>query len=272
MLTYPPAIAYSCIAPLVLGFATIGLFFLYLGYRYCVFYTLTTTIDTKGDTYGRAMQQLSVGIYLTELCLIGLFAADGAQGPVRLMVLLFILTIIYQTYLNIVLTPLYNTLSDELMAEDEAEARGNSEHEDGGIQAQNPKVGDASKTGGDGIIGNLSAHCSRGGVFAPLLFNGSKSSYPGLRRKLYDVFPGQPLPRIPEDAARDAYFHPAITAKTPKLWIVRDQIGISRDEVKKSSKVVEISDEGARFDEKGNMVWDQESLREAPIWEERVEY
>lgn len=80
------------------------------------------TVDTKGDAYGRAMQHLATGVYLSELCLIGLMAARGAQGPTALMVLLLILTIIYQTYLNMVLTPLTNTLSDELMAEHEEEA------------------------------------------------------------------------------------------------------------------------------------------------------
>lgn len=266
------AIAYSCIAPLVLGFATVGLFFLYLGYRYCVFYTLTTTVDTKGDAYGRAMQQLSVGIYLSELCLIGLFAAKGSSGPTKLMVVFFILTLIYQVYLNAVLTPLSNTLSDELMAEDEAEALGSSETPDGGVQATAPKTGDASKTGGNGMFGALSAHRNRGGFFATFLFNGSRSSYPNLRKKLHAAFPGQPLPPIPEEAARDAYYNPAITSKTPKLWIVRDEIGISREEVKKSSKVIEITDEGASFDEKGKIVWDQDNVRDAPIWKDRVEY
>lgn len=266
------AIAYSCIAPLVLGFAAVGLFLLYLGYRYCVFYTLTTVVDTKGDAYGRAMQQLSVGIYLSELCLIGLFAAKGSEGPSKLMALLFIITVIYQKYLNAVLTPLTNTLSDDLMADDEADALGHDEAEDGGVQAETPKVGDASQAADSGILGKLSAHRNRGGFFAPYLFNGAKSSYPGLRRKMRSAFPGQPLPPLPETAARDAYFNPAITSKTPKLWIARDQLGISSEEVRRTSKVVNISDEGARFDEKGNMVWDRDSLREVPIWEDRVEY
>lgn len=204
--------------------------------------------------------------------MIGLFAADAGNGPAKLMLLLFILTIVYQTYINVVLTPLYNTLSDELMAEDEAEARGHEGVEDGGIQAAAPKIGDASKMGDDGLMGKLSAHRSRGGFFAPFLFNGSKSSYPGMRRKLRAAFPGQPLPPISDEAAREAYFNPAITSKTPKLWIARDRIGISREEVKKSSKVVSITDEGADFDEKSRIVWNQQSLRDAPLWEERVEY
>ena len=49
------------------------------------------TIDTKGRVYPRALQQLFVGLYLAEVCLIGLFAIDlgtsiGALGPLLLMV------------------------------------------------------------------------------------------------------------------------------------------------------------------------------------------
>lgn len=259
-----------------MGFATIGFYLLYLAFRYNVFYALTTAIDTKGDAYGRTMQHLVVGVYLTELCLIGLFAAGGGTGPLQFMVLLFILTILYQSYMNIVLTPLENTLSDDLMAEDEADARGEASPETGGEQSE----GSASDNGprpsieptGSGWLGKLSAHRNRGGFFARYLFHGSRSSYPALRAQLRSEFLGRPLPPLPEDLARDAYFNPAVTAKTPKLWIVRDDIGISKEEVKKSEKVVEITDERARFDEKGYIIWDEGKVKEAPIWRERVEY
>ncbi|KAK5019051.1 phosphate metabolism protein 7, partial [Cryomyces antarcticus] len=270
------AIAYSCIAPLVLGFATIGFYLLYLAFRYNLFYALTTTVDTKGDAYGRALQHLTVGVYLTELCLIGLFAASGGTKPAQLMVFLFILTILYQTYMNLVLTPLENTLSDDPMAEDEVDARAQASIEDGAAQPdeparENPPNPPIEPTG-SGWMGKLAAHCARGGLFAPFLFHGSRISYLALRAQLRSAFPGQPLPSLPEDAAKDAYFNPAVTVKTPKLWVAKDDIGISKEEVEKTKKVVEITDEGARFDGKGNIVWDQEKVREAPIWKERVEY
>merc|ERR1711981_1415431 len=72
------AISYSCIAPLVLGFATIGLGLLYLVYRHNFLYVYDNNIDTKGMAYAKALQQLTVGVYLAEFCLIGLFAkCDG---------------------------------------------------------------------------------------------------------------------------------------------------------------------------------------------------
>jgi len=280
------AIAYSCIAPLVLGFATIGLYLLYIAFRYNVFYVLTMVVDTKGDAYGKAMQHLSVGVYLVELCLIGLFASGGGQGPANLMTLFFILTIIYHTYLNIVLSPLTNTLSDELMAEDEEEARGQiSEDNDGGIVSTIIEAAQGSTSESNGVqprqafksptapvLSQASSHVRRGGFFAPFLFHGSRSSYPKIREQLRNEFPGQPIPQQSDEFADKAYQHPAINAKAPIIWLARDDLGVSKDEIKACKPWLAATDEGARFNEKGKIIWDQDNLRNAPLYEERKEF
>jgi calcium permeable stress-gated cation channel len=61
---------------------------------------------------------------------------------------------------------------------------------------------------------------------------------------------------------KDAYCPPSIREKSPRLWIPRDLAGISRQEVPHSSKVVEISDEGASIDEKGRLGVDLEGETE----------
>ncbi|TIA19856.1 DUF221-domain-containing protein [Aureobasidium pullulans] len=270
------AISYSCIAPLVLGFAMLGIYFLYLAFRYNVFYVLTMAVDTKGDAYGRALQHLSVGIYLAEICLIGLMTAQGGEGPAKLMLILLILTVIYQTYLNMILAPLTNTLSDELMAENEEEALAHANDQGATVPIDVEGDGVQPKQAGpyfeNKTANAVAAHFKRGGLFAPFLFNGSKSKYPALRRQLWDAFPGQPAPEIPEETLKHAYHHPAITAKPPTLWIVRDELGVSAQEIKETKKVIDISDEGARFNEKGKIEWDEDDLRQAPIWKPRVEY
>jgi hypothetical protein len=258
----------------VLGFATLGIYFLYLAFRYNVFYVLSISVDTKGDAYGRAMQHLSTGVYLAELCLIGLMSARGAKGPAQLMILLFILTVIYQVYLNLILTPLTTTLSDELMAEDEEEALAQASAEgvapiDVSANGVQPKK--LTRGTGDRTVDAILKHGKRGGLFAAYLFHGAKSKYPKLRQQLWEGFPGEPVPKLTDKVVEHAYHHPAITAKVPKLWIVRDKLGVSRQEVRECKRVTEITDEGASFDEKGKILWDQERLRDAPIWEERVE-
>jgi hypothetical protein len=53
---------------------------------------------------------------------------------------------------------------------------------------------------------------------------------------------------------------------------VRDELGVSAQEIKETKKVIDISDEGARFNEKGKIEWDEDDLRQAPVWKPRVEY
>jgi hypothetical protein len=233
-------------------------------------------VDTKGDAYGRALQHLSVGIYLAEICLIGLMGAREADGPAKLMVILLILTAIYQVYLNMILAPLTNTLSDELMAENEEEALAHASEEGATVPIDVDEEGvqpkQAAPYSDNKTVNAFAEHIKRGGLFAPFLFNGSKSRYPAIRRQLWDAFPGQPAPAIPEKTMKHAYHHPAITAEPPKLWIVKDDLGVSTQEIKETKKVIDISDDGARFNEKGKIVWHEDDVRHAPIWKDRVEY
>lgn len=60
------------IAPLVLGFATVGLALLYIAFRYELIFVLDAAqFNTRGETYKKALNQLFVGIYVSELCMIG---------------------------------------------------------------------------------------------------------------------------------------------------------------------------------------------------------
>jgi hypothetical protein len=102
-------ITYSCIAPLVLGFATIAMSLFYLAYRYNILFVTDTQIDTKGLIYPRALQQLLTGLYIAELCLIGLFGIAAAIGPLILMIVFLIFTVLFHFSLNSALDPLlYN--------------------------------------------------------------------------------------------------------------------------------------------------------------------
>ena len=69
----------------------------------------------------------------------------------------------------------------------------------------------------------------------------------------------------------EAYFHPAITAQTPLIWIPRDTMGISRKECADTSQVIHCTDEGAFLDDKNKIVWDAEDGR-PPIYEEKIFY
>ncbi|KAI7558373.1 hypothetical protein KC319_g22794, partial [Hortaea werneckii] len=118
------AICYAAVAPLVLGFATIGLSLFYFAYRYNILFVSTSSVDTKGRVYPRALQQIFVGIYIAEGCLIGLFAiasgaSKGAIGPLVLMIIMVVATALYHVSLNAALEPLVTYLPKSLAAEEQ---------------------------------------------------------------------------------------------------------------------------------------------------------
>ena len=106
-----------------------------------------------------------------------------------------------------------------------------------------------------------------GRIFDPRKFK----SYQGVK----SLVPNYQPPAYEDEDAESAYFNPAVTSPVPRLWIVRDEMGISAREVRDSSEVLPVSDEYARFNEKNKVVWDpaeEGSLMDVPIWEKRVDY
>ena len=83
------------------------------------------------------------------------------------------------------------------------------------------------------------------------------------------------FPEIRYDPAIEAhaYQHPAVIDEAPLLWVPRDPMGVSRQEIAHTNKVIHMTDEGASFNDKGNIVWDQEGMDgRPPVWEDIVYY
>ncbi|KAK4169576.1 hypothetical protein QBC43DRAFT_64142 [Cladorrhinum sp. PSN259] len=111
------ALSYTCIAPLILLFAGLGMYFIMWVYRYCIIYIFDSRYDTKGLFYPRALMQLLFGLYLAELCLIGLFALQKGIGPLMLMLIFFIFTGLVHISLSRALSPLLYNLPRTLALE-----------------------------------------------------------------------------------------------------------------------------------------------------------
>ena len=265
---------------MVLGFATIGLYLIYFAYRYNLLFVYDTNIDTKGLVYPRALQQTTTGIYLAVLCMIGLFAIKVAIGPLILMVIFLVLAVLYHVSLNSALDPLLKYLPKSLEAEEEsllALEDGDSSgermtNEKGTHVASGDTIarnGVASSRGQSSTDKNLPAPPQKKpNFFSKWLRPDKFTDYHTLRRLVPRQF--AEIAYAPE-TERDAYYHPAIASPTPLLWIPRDAAGVSRQEVTHTSRVIPMTDEGAHFDEKNKIVWDQESGR-PPIYEEKVYY
>ena len=74
-------IAFSVVAPVVLVFVSLAFALFWFVYRYNVLYVYQYSFDSGGRFFVSAIKQLFAGLYVMELCLIGIFfLARGPQG------------------------------------------------------------------------------------------------------------------------------------------------------------------------------------------------
>lgn len=105
------------IAPIILGFALLGVAFLHAVWRYNLIYVYDSEIDTRGLVYPRALMQLLLGLYFSEVCLIGLFSLRGAFIPLVLTAALLVVTgLVHHSLIN-ALGPLLWSLPKSLTVE-----------------------------------------------------------------------------------------------------------------------------------------------------------
>ncbi|KAJ5091922.1 hypothetical protein NUU61_006792 [Penicillium alfredii] len=284
-------ITYSCIAPLVMGFGTVGMYLFYFAYRYNLLYVANADIDTQGKSYTRALQHLTVGCYLLIVCLIGLFAMGSganqmALGPMILMIIFLVFVILYHIAMNNAMEPLIQYLPKNLEAEEEALlAQDHSKvGEDRKSQSDDQTASGESAvvpTRDSGVAKVDSAEAEKGLADAPLptaqpqpnfftkwLRPDKYHDYATLRRLVPSPLE---IPQYTEEAESNAYCHPAINSQAPLLWIPRDPLGVSRQEVAHSLRVIPITDEDAWLDENNKINWDMET-GQPPIYEEKVTY
>ncbi|KAJ3525540.1 hypothetical protein NM208_g11597 [Fusarium decemcellulare] len=113
------ALCYTCIAPLILIFACAGMSFVRLIYRYNVLYVFDSEMDTLGLFYPNALLHLIVGLYLAEICMIGLFALKLAFPPMVLMLMFLVFTGLVHLSLSDSISPLLENLPQTLALEEE---------------------------------------------------------------------------------------------------------------------------------------------------------
>jgi hypothetical protein len=272
-----------------MGFATIGLYLFYFAYRYNLLYVSNADIDTQGRAYTRALQHLTVGVYLLIVCLIGLFAmASGANqiavGPLALMIILLVFVVLYHMSMNSAMEPLLNYLPKNMEHEEESLLAGertklSSESHSNGVNNGVSATDNGVSNVDSGVAAVDSAEAEKGlghteaseakpkaNFFTKFLRPDIHADYATLRRLVPNPLDVAPYP---EEVERNAYFNPAINAQAPLLWIPRDPLGISRQEVAHSSRVIPITDEDAFVDENAKITWDMDK-GQPPVYEEKI--
>jgi hypothetical protein len=259
----------------MLGFAAIGLWLLYLATRYNMLFVYNATIDTRGLVYPRALQQITVGIYLSIICMIGLFGVAQAAGPAVLMALFLIGSILFHLSFNSATDPLLYTLPQSLEVEEQYLLAAEDGHADVVDSKNGVDTTTDSVTNGDHAAEKTTpssndlgpAPHKKPNMIVKWLFPSIYSDYFTLRRLVPKDF--AEIDYSPE-VETNAYYNPAVASPTPLLWIPRDEMGISRQEVAHTSRVIPISDDGAFFDDKGTMRFNEEE--NPPIYQEKIYY
>ncbi|KAI9868616.1 MAG: hypothetical protein M1813_004466 [Trichoglossum hirsutum] len=318
---------YSVISPLILVFNIVTFSLFWIVYRYNTLYVTKFRFDTGGLLYPKALNQLFTGLYVMELCLIGLFFLVRDEenkivclGQGIVMIVATVLTVIYQFLLNGAFGPLFRylpiTLEDDAVARDEEFARAQQkrwniggEEEDEGqdlndvLEEQERREREADRTDEEIEMKSIEERKRRRMLDPRKLMPGPSRWTDSSRNRRSKQF-GQ-YPRRQEDAnttshqhmqrsntkdlesqrenrigdalfsgmhdeiedltanERDklvqrAFQHEALRAKRPVIWIPRDDLGISDDEVYRTqrfSKHVWISNEHTGLDSKGRVVY-----------------
>lgn len=268
------ALVYSCISPLVLGFATVGLSLFYYAYKYNLLFVVQPKIESKGKCYTRALQQILAGVYIGELCLIGLFGLRNAKGPGILSLVLFLGTIVYHVLTNRYLTPIEDHFPDRLFSEDDQEperqpllaaieggtlGEGGEPHDNSRIQRAGREMHLPRQ-----VVGPIAR------FFEPQVFASQKAMRSFLQRTSAET---DPEPQYSDEELQNAYRNPSLRSKTPVLWLPKDSNGLSKREIDSLKEDgIDATDEAAWVDSKGKVEFERHQLRSLPVWKQSPPY
>ena len=228
-------------------------------------YTVQPKIDTKGHAYTLALQQALSGVYIAELCLIGLFSLRNATGPTVMVGILFVATVAFNYTTNRYLAPLEQYLPADQALEPDSDEQApllvSAEEGDADAlhDAETRMHRLSSRTR---IPKPLISPLAR--FFTPHVYASHAAMKVWLREGDFDE---DDVPDYSEGDVRKAYLNPAYTSKTPIVWLARDDMGVSKHEVKENEEAGwTCSDQGAWVDEKGTLKWSVDDFEEVPIF------
>ncbi|KAK6205527.1 uncharacterized protein RJT21DRAFT_79745 [Scheffersomyces amazonensis] len=283
---------YAIISPMILLFATVAFFLIFIAYSHNLTYIFIESPDTRGLHYPRALFQIFTGLYIGQICLLGIFAVGKGWGPIVLQVIGLLFTIFCHFHLNEAFDNLINVVPFDCMRaldgiSNTASYEGVSEYKSKVLDRKKNRKStqmdkqiledarESEQIKQDIINEDLAFNEDESEKsIIPLMadrdFKTTESKNPLIRFIRPDVFLNYRhakslLPatyNIEPDTTDDkhAYDMPVVSAICPGVWIPADPMGLSKIQIEELSSIVNISDENSGFDEKGNIKF----LGEAP--------
>lgn len=285
-------LTYAIISPLIVLFATVGFFLVYVAYLYNLTYAFAEGPDSRGMHYPRALFQTMVGVYLGEICLLGLFVVAKAWGPLVMEAIALGVTVFVHLNFNSAFDHLMEVVPVDTMKPLDGKSDTPSfvnrnvtylSHKRFSKDSYSPYPDQSSfmdksslraPTYEMGDLSRFSLENTRRGTNVPLLADGDTTlippapfwkrflqphiylSYKVVKTRVPDIYnyvdPNEPTD---EDWIEHAYDYPDVSKKMPYLWIPRDPMGLSTREIQNFKGIVEMSDEHAMFTDKGHAVY-----------------
>ncbi|RCK63835.1 Uncharacterized protein RSN1 [Candida viswanathii] len=281
-------LAYSIISPLILIFACASFFLIYLAYAHNITYCFVEGPDAYGSHYPRALFQSFVGLYLSEIVLLGILAVGKGWGPVVLQLIVLLGTIFAHIHLGWAFDHLLRVVPIDVMrpldgVSSTSSFTGPTEYEskvlnrkkkhlnfDKAYQKEQKeedrlKVEIKSQLESDNDLEATVDSTSVVPLLADRDFKSTNSNNPIVRFIRPDVYLNfryakKMIPAVfnVEPVVVDnkhAYDAPAISAKCPGVWFPADPMGLSEIEIEQLSPIVNISTNNATFNSKGKIVF-----------------
>lgn len=280
-------LAYSIISPMIMLFACVAFALVYITYCHNLTYVFVEGPDSRGMHYPRALFQTFTGIYLGQVCMLGIFAVGKGWGPIVLQVIGIISTIFFHLHMNEAFDHLLTVVPVDCMmpldgVSPTSSFLGQPEYQKKILSRKGRK-----KTGipekeleeekqeqdevkQDLLNGDIELNSEETTeTIVPLMadrdFKSTQSDNFIIRfirpdvylnyRHAKELMPASYNiePEIVDD--KHAFNQPAVSAALPTLWIPKDPMGLSTQLIAEDSKFIQSSDENSTFSEKGKIIF-----------------
>lgn len=283
--SFPPIINLACItmvyaiiSPMIFLFSCVAFALIYIAWCHNLTYVFTEGPDSRGAHYPMALFQTFIGIYIGQVCLLGLFIVGKGWGPIVLQAIGLGFTIFCHIQLKNAFGRLVHVVPIDCMkaldgVSTTASCLTDTDYKD---KVLNRKHGQKSQENllkealvQKEVQQDLEETVLAGGNLTPLLADRDaktvESSNPLVRYIRPDVFLNYrhvkrmiPATYNIEDPAEDdkhAYDQPDIAAGMPTLWIPKDSMGWSTHEIELNKDIVPMFDTESGFNEKGKVMF-----------------
>ncbi|KAF5124512.1 hypothetical protein DV495_003935 [Geotrichum candidum] len=292
------AITYSIISPMILCFSGLAFGVVYIAYLHNLLFVVQPS-DGRGIYYPRAIFQTFTGLYIGQVCLLGLFVVAKAWGPVALQAIFLGFTIFVHQNLQTAFKPLLMSLPLNLLRKNSPQKAEevplletgyqleeiDTKHKHSNSLSSGADLEDVGATNSQSNLGieettkkphvlpiniNLKRPVEQMS-FATQYFKPHIYLEPSVvQHDFLTVRFQEPAPKLSEHDEVLAYANPAERADNPVIWIPRDPWGLADEELRKlQEQGLNAHTRGTWFDidaEKKKFDIKYGTIDEVPIW------